>query len=189
MSIHVRILRAPTITPVLSPRCSRSHVLFLKAKLSRSSRPAESTSLEAARVYVAACLGDAGWSVSRPPEPWARRRHTPTTKRRTRTWQREQVPSVSSPLRAQQKSSGPGRPSLSNPSPYMVGPYFRFCFYSFRIRRYSSIQLATCRNPCGSTGYMATSQFSFFNSMRRCVSRTVSRKWTLESTMPWAMSR
>ncbi len=39
----------------------RTHI----TELSRSSRPAESTALEEARVYVAACLSDALWSVSR----------------------------------------------------------------------------------------------------------------------------
>src|SRR5438876_2471230 len=55
---------------------------------------------------------------------------------------------------------------------------------SLRIRRYSSVQLSLRVKPCRSTGYSATSQFSFFSSISRCVNRAVSWKWTLSSTMP-----
>lgn len=53
-------------------------------------------------------------------------------------------------------------------------PYFKFRSNSSKIRRYSSYQLASSTNPCGSTGYAATSQPLLRSSMRRCARRTVS---------------
>jgi hypothetical protein len=60
----------------------------------------------------------------------------------------------------------------------------RFSSNSFKIRLYSSAQLVSSVNAWFSTGYAASSQFSFLSSMRRCARRTESWKWTFVSTMP-----
>ena len=52
--------------------------------------------------------------------------------------------------------------------------FFRFVSNSSKILLYSSAQLVAFRKPWSSTGYIATDQFSFLNSMSRCTSRTVS---------------
>ena len=53
---------------------------------------------------------------------------------------------------------------------------FRFVSNSLKMRLYSSAQLVASTKPWSSTGYTASSQFSFRSSISRCTSRTESWK-------------